>query len=142
MKLALLVAVSLLVLGVADAGAAKNQAPCVYGRVQAFASIRANPPYLVGTIPSSFTNKRSYFSRRYNCKKKGVLVRRVDLGVYDVKFPGLKYRTAVVSAISQEGVSSSVQAFGDYTYRITLRGPLSENNALIRRDVPFSIAAY
>ena len=142
MKFALLVVVSLLVVGVADGNAASHQAPCLYGRVQSFASIRANPPYLVGTIPSRFTGKHSYFSRRYNCKKQGVLVRRVDLGVYDVRFPGLRYRTAVVSAISQEGVTASVYAWDNATYRVVLRGPLSDNNALIRRDVPFSIATY
>lgn len=144
MKLILLVAVSLLVLAVASSDAAQvSTAGCVYGRAQAFAAIRANPPYLVGTIPREFTSDTGFFSRRYNCKRTGVQVRRIDLGIYDVRFPELSYRLALVSAISQEGVASSVAVFDNGIYRVTLRGPVVANNdVLVRRDVPFSIVAF
>ena len=95
----------------------------------------------MGQLPSEFTSKNRYFQRRWNCTGRQVYARRVDLGVYEVQFPGLPWRAPVVSALSQEGVTASVYVFGD-VYRVALRGPLSGEDVAIRRDVPFSIAIH
>lgn len=118
--------------------------PCRFGRVQGFMSIRADPAYLVGTIPSRFTGQARYFSRRYNCKGYDVHIRRVDTGIYDVQFVGLGFRLALTTAISQEGVAASVQPLPDSTYRVALRGPLVNDNGTLleRRDIPFSLAIF
>jgi hypothetical protein len=122
---------------------AKGQGPaCQYGRVQGFVSIRNDPEYLIGTVPSQFTGSFRFFQRRYNCTGRRVEVRRVDLGVYDVRFPGLHRRSVVASAVSQEGVSVSAQPFGKDTYRVALRGPIVRENVLVRRDVAFTIAIF
>jgi hypothetical protein len=48
----------------------------------------------------------------------------------------------VVSAISQEGVSASVQPLESDIYRVALRGPLERDGALVRRDVAFSLVIF
>ncbi len=117
------------------------RASCIFGRVQGFVSLRAEPIFLVGTIPARESSNPKYFSRRFNCKRNTPTVRRVDDGIYDVQFPGLNWRTAFVTAISQEGVSASVTVDKDM-YRVALRGPLVIDNALVRRDVAFSISVF
>ena len=139
MKFAVIAILAIAVIGIAPANGGPR---CQFGRVQGFISVRSNPEYLVGTIPAKFTSSSRYFQRRYNCLGAGAQIRRVDTGVYDVRLPGLGFRTAFVTAISQEGVATSVQAFPDYVYRVALRGPLINELALKRRDVAFSIAVF
>lgn len=115
---------------------------CQFGRVQGFVSVRNDPEYLVGTIPSGLTGSLRYIQRRYNCTKRGVQIRRVELGIYDVRFPGLHRRSSVVTAVSQEGVAASAQPIDIDTYRVALRGPLVRDNVLGRRDVAFTIAVF
>lgn len=134
--LALLVA-----LGLISIGGAASGPTCVYGRVQGFIAIRSDPVYLVGTIPSQFTANPDYFARRYDCKRTAPQVRRVDLGVYDVRLPELGNRVAVATGFG-DGVTASVQGLDDGIYRVFLRGPVVQNTVLVRRDVPFSLVIY
>jgi len=130
-----------LILSPASAEAARS---CRSGTAQGFVVIRSDPEYLVGTIPSTFRSNPIYFQRRYNCRHRSAYVRRVDLGVYEVRFPGLSRRVPQATAISQEGISASAQAFGD-VYRVTLRGPYTldaSRDILARRDVPFALVIF
>jgi hypothetical protein len=115
---------------------------CQYGRAQAFITVKNDPEYLVGTIPNMLTGSKRFLQRIYNCKGRGAQIRRVDLGTYEVRFPGLHRRSGVVSVVSQEGVSSSVQPFGRDTYRVALRGPTLINGVLSRRDVAFTLVVF
>jgi hypothetical protein len=115
---------------------------CPTGSAVGFASIEPEPPFLVGTIPSRFTGNARYFSRRFNCRSRSVQVRRLDLGVYEVRFPELQPRTVVATATSDEGVAASAMPVSDGTVRITLRGPLSGRDVASLRDVPFSIVVF
>lgn len=142
MKMLVALALALLIaLGLIGTSAAVSGPTCVYGRVQGFISIRSDPVYLVGTIPNQFTANADYFARRYNCKRKAPQVRRVDLGVYDVRFSELGNRAPIATAFT-DGVVASVQGLDDGTYRVYLRGPVVQNGVLIRRDVPFSLAVF
>lgn len=131
----------LLALGLSGTGDAVSGASCVYGRVQGFVAIRSDPPYIVGTIPSQFTANPAFFARRYNCKRTNPQVRRVDLGVYDVRLPGLGDRAPFATALA-DGVTASVQPLFDGVYRVFLRGPVVQNDVLLRRDVAFTVAVY
>jgi hypothetical protein len=135
-----IVAVAVLLGMIAGYGAGAPQA-CRSGDAQGFAAIRDDPPNVAGNIPNRFTRDPQYFSRRYNCTGGHVYARRLDLGVYEVRFPGLPGRAPVVSALSQEGVTASVFVFDD-VYRIALRGPLAGEDIARRRDVPFAIAIH
>jgi hypothetical protein len=132
----------LAVMTVGYAQAAPERVPCEYGRVQGFVAVRSDPEYLVGTIPNKFATDTRFFSRRFNCKQAGIQIKRLDLGVYDVRVLGLPNRVPIVSAISQEGVSASVQPLEADIYRVSLRGPLERDGALVRRDVAFSLVIF
>jgi hypothetical protein len=97
---------------------------------------------LVGTIPSVFNSNPVYFVRRYNCEGRSAFVRRVSLGIYDVRFPGLNPRAVIATAMSDEGVSASAFPLADGIVRIALRGPIVGNDVMSRRDVPFSVVVY
>ena len=115
---------------------------CPAGSALAFVAIRPDPQFLVGTIPSGFTSDAGYFSRRYNCRGLSALVRRIDLGIYDVRFPGLDPRAVIATATSDEGVTASALPLGDGIVRVALRGPLVGGDVMARRDVPFSVVVY
>ena len=115
---------------------------CGPGTAQGFAALRDNPDYLVGTIPSRYTRDPTYFDVRYNCLGKGVLVRRVSTGVYDVKFNDLRARGVVATILAEEGGSASAWHVTDGEFRIIIRGPLVESNVILRRDVAFTIVVY
>jgi len=136
----LLVLIAVLAVGYHESQA---QGPaCQYGRAQAFITVKNDPEYLVGTIPSQLTGDKKFLQRIYNCTGRGAQIRRVDLGTYEVRFPGLHRRSGVVSVVSQEGVASSVQPFGRDTYRVALRGPGLVNGVLSRRDVAFTLVIF
>ena len=75
------------------------------------------------------------------CKGGSAQVRRVDEGVYEVRFPQVSARLALVTATSDEGVTSSAIVFGS-TVRVALRGPLHGPDLMERRDVPFVVVVY
>lgn len=115
---------------------------CHTGNAQGFVAIREDPAELVGTLPSRFTSDPRFFSTRYNCMGRSVQARRVDQGIYDVRFPGVNVRMAIADAISQEGVSTSVQPLTDGIVRVSLRGPLFGNDVASRRDVAFGVVVF
>jgi hypothetical protein len=139
MKLA--VALAIIALGTIVFSANASHQRCHTGSVAGFATLRSQPQYLTGTIPSTFASRNTYFVSRYNCKGRGVHVRRVDQGLYDVRFRDVWIRAANADAVSTEGVSSSIQILGD-TVRISLRGPLNGDDVASRRDVAFSVVVY
>lgn len=140
MKAVVALVVLALILALPSSGA--DARLCGRGDALGFVAIQDDPAYLVGTIPSSFTADSRYFVRRFNCRRGSAFVRRVRLGEYDVRFPGLSVRLALASAISEEGVTASVHPLGDGTVRISLRGPLAGDDVASRRDVAFSVVIY
>lgn len=113
---------------------------CRTGEVQGFATVRWSPAEIVGQIPSGrFAQRPKFFWRKYNCTGANVMVRRRDVGVYEIAFPGLGYRMAVVSAVTQDGTNASVQPLGTGVFRVILRGPVVNDGLLARRDVAFAI---
>jgi hypothetical protein len=114
---------------------------CQTGAARAWVRIQDDPAYLVGTVPGRFTNDQHYFASRYNCRRSSAQIRRLDLGVYEIRFPGIKIHAVTATSVSDEGVVTSAHVFED-TIRVSLRGPLVGNDVLVRRDVPFSIVVY
>ena len=142
MRAVLLVAAITAVVGFFALRSEASHLRCHTGNALGFVSIRSDPAELVGQIPSRFTSDVGYFSSRYNCTGQNVQARRVDQGVYDVRFPGLVVRVAVADAISTEGISTSVQLLGDGMVRVSLRGPLGGSDVASRRDVAFNVVIY
>lgn len=115
---------------------------CPRGGAQGFVAIKTDPSFLPGTIPARFTDDARYFSRRFNCRGASAQVRRVDLGIYDVRFPKLDPQAVVADALSDEGISSSALPLSDGIVRIVFRGPLAGSDVASRRDVAFSVVVY
>lgn len=142
MKPILIVGFAILIASVLVQATSSAATSCGAGEARAFASIRQEPPYLVGTIPSKFTGQARYFQRRYNCRNASAEVRRVDLGVYDVRFRKLIPRAVIVTALSDAGVTTSAFPLGNDTVRVVLRGPLGGERIASHRDVPFTVVVY
>jgi hypothetical protein len=143
MRLIAGIAIALVLVAVlATYGNSASAQRCRSGEAKAFVAIQDDPPYLVGTIPSKFSDDARYFSRRFNCLGQSAAVRRVNLGIYEVRFPDLHPRLALATAISDEGVTASALPIEDGIVRVSLRGPLGGSDVATRRDVPFSIVIY
>lgn len=141
LRLALAASAGALIASLAAHGAVRAHA-CEPDGAFAFVAIQGDPPYLVGTLPSVFTTDPRYFSRRFDCAAPGIAARRVSLGLYDVQVPDAGARLAIVSAISEEAVSTSVHPLGNGLYRVALRGPLAGSDVASRRDVPFALVVF
>jgi hypothetical protein len=130
------IAFLVVILIVAKIAYGADQQNCKTGQTSGFVAM--NPqPFLIGQMPSTFTKDSRYFQTKYNCKHQDVFVRRVDQGQYDVKFPNIKIRVAIATAISDEGVAASTYPIDTVTQRVVMRGPSG-----ILRDVAFSVVVY
>jgi hypothetical protein len=141
LKLLVVVSVLGLVLGFAAIGQSHSNR-CGGGLVKGYAAIKDDPQYLVGTLPSKYTRDSNFFAVRYNCEGGSVLARRLDLGTYDVMFPGLSIRMALVTVITDEGAYASAQVVNTNQVRVLIRGARIDGDVPFRRDYPFSIAVY
>jgi len=114
MKAALVVAV-LSVLAFAAGSRSQPSAPSCgpAGAAQGFATIRPFPANAAGRIQGSFSRNPFFFIRRFNCKGRGVEVRHIALGVYDVRFPGLRPRAISGVALTEGAVSAAMQPLSD-----------------------------
>lgn len=142
MKYVLLAAICLAAAVATSSYGSTSPHKCPSSGAKAFVAIQSDPAYIVGTIPSAFTSDQRFFMRRFNCLGQGAQVRRVTLGIYDVKFPGLNPTAVVSTAISDEAVTSSVEPLTDGIVRVALRGPLGGSDIASRRDVAFTVVVY
>lgn len=109
---------------------------CRTGSALAFATIRPVPVFVAGQVHGAWTHRRRFFWRRYNCKGFRPEVRHLTTGLYDVRFPGLRIRTAVGSATTGQSVAVSVQPLGNDIVRVSL---FQKN---VPRDVAFTVIVY
>jgi len=137
--LAAIVALAFFV-GVWNIGASPDR--CRTGQVRGFAIVRGDSRIGIGSLPSIFSAGQEWFAIRYNCSAKSVLAKRVDEGVYDVWFPGNPAKVAIVSTMNGQAASSSVDQIGEGIFRVAIRGPIVENNILVRRELSFYIAVF
>lgn len=142
MKIAAVLVAIVTSLGIFALTSQASHLGCHTSNAQAFAALRDDPPYLVGTIPNRLTSDAAYFSVRYSCSGQLIQVQHRDTGVYEMRFPRVKVRLALATAISDEGVSASVHLLGDGVVRVVLRGPLSGNDVAALRDVPFAVVVF
>lgn len=113
---------------------------CAVGHVRGFASVRGDPRLGgIGALPGNWAGDSRYFQIRYNCTRKGVWAKRVDVGVYDVMFPENPAKVAQVTVQNQQGSSASVAMVDRGYFRVVIRGPVIDNNILLRREQSFYI---
>jgi len=140
MKFAVSVLILAFAIGAVSVNAAQKTNLCKTGNVRGFAEVQGDPRLGgIGALPSEFSRASGLFGIQYNCTGRGVWAKRVDEGVYDVWFPDNPAKVAIVSAVNQQGATAAVDRIGDATFRISIRGPVVDNNVLIRRELPFYI---
>ena len=119
---------------VAVSQAVKPQARCQPGAVRAFVAVNGDPAKGMANFPDQFTSAKPLFATRFNCAGGAPQARRVNVGVYEVRFPG---NAAQVAAASAGGAETTVVSLGGGVFRIGLWVP-GRQDAI---DTPFSVLA-
>jgi hypothetical protein len=88
--------------------------------VRGVAVVTGDPRKGIANVPDTFTAANAIFSRKFNCAGKATQVRRVDKGVFEVRFVGNAAPSAVASGLGPYTAFAETIAPG--TFRITIYG--------------------
>jgi hypothetical protein len=80
-------------------GISAAQQRCANGAVRGIASVVGDPSAGIANIGDQWTSKRAYFSRSFNCAGRATQVRRVQAGVFEVRFVANRAQSAVASSV-------------------------------------------
>jgi hypothetical protein len=97
--------------------AAAFQRVCAQGNVRGVAHVTGGPSG-AANIPGAFTGARAVFGRRFSCTGRAVQVRRLGIGVYEVRFVGNAAPNAIAGGGS--GVQASAERIGAGLYRVSV----------------------
>ena len=100
--------------------AIKPQARCANGAVRGIAAVTGDPNKGMANIPDVFSSEKGLFARTFNCAGGAVQVRRVELGLYEVRYVGNAAPSAVVSA---SGSESWLQPMPGNVFRVGVHIP-------------------
>jgi hypothetical protein len=109
------------------------QPRCTNGAVRGIAFVTGPPGAGMANVPDRFSSTASLFSRRFNCTGRGVQVRRVEAGVYEVRFVGIAGASGVASALGDALAGVEPSASG--AFKVTVH-PAGRDD---RVDSPFTI---
>ena len=87
---------------------------CGAGNVRGTAHLHA-----AQSFPDRYTSRG--LSGRYSCSGRGVQAKRVDVGVYDVRFPGNPGSVAVATPIASAPLTLTWTRQGDGAFRVFVR---------------------
>ena len=90
-------------------------ARCSAGTVRGTAHVDASQAF-----PDRYT--RRGVSGAYNCARRGVQAKRVDVGVYDVRFPGNPGSVAVATPTASQPLTIVWSRQADGAFRVFVRG--------------------
>ena len=105
----------------------ENAAPAAKKKVESATKGMAN-------FPDQFTSAASLFGPRFNCAGGAPQVRRVNAGVFEVRFPGNATQVAMASSGAAE---TTIGYVGNATFRVGLWVP-GRQDAI---DTTFSVIA-
>jgi hypothetical protein len=108
------------------------QQRCTNGAVRGVAYVTGTNAGMAN-IPDRFTGAGNLFSRKFNCTGKAVQVRRVEAGVFEVRFVGVAGASAVGSAPGDVLVAAEHAASG--AFKVTMH-PAGRDD---RVDMAFTI---
>lgn len=77
-----------------------NQQRCANGAVRGVAVVTGDPSKGIANTPDQFSGAANLFARRFNCTGRAVQVRRVAIGVYEIRFVGNAAPTAVAGGLA------------------------------------------
>lgn len=111
------------------------QQRCTSGAVRGVAVVTGIASQGMANFPDSFTGAGNLFSRKFNCTGKAVQARRVETGVFEVRFVGISGASAVASALGDVLVAAQPVPGG--AFRVTMH-PAGRDDKI---DVAFTIVA-
>lgn len=111
------------------------QQRCTNGAVRGIATVTGNPAQGIANVPDQFTSAANVFARRFNCTGKAIQVRRVAIGIYEVRFIGNGAPSAIASGVG--AFSSTTETIGPGTFRVLVQDVGRASQA----DGPFMIVA-
>jgi hypothetical protein len=114
-------------------GAGSTEARCGNGSVRGIAVVTGIPSQGIANLPGNFTSGKAYFGRKYNCAGKAVQARRVEAGVFEVRFVGVSGGSAVASATGDSVATVQPGANGAFS---VIMHPAGRDD---RSDLPFTI---
>ncbi|MCZ7587442.1 MAG: hypothetical protein M5U27_00980 [Gaiella sp.] len=114
--------------------AVKPQARCQPGAVRAFVAVNGDPTKGIANFPDQFTNAKALFGARFNCAGAAPQARRVEVGVYEVRFPG---NAAQIATASSAAAETTIGYVGPGTFRVSLWVPGRQDAV----DTTFTVAA-
>ena len=77
---------------------ASQQARCAQGAVRGIAQVTGGASG-VANIPGNFSGRGALFARRYNCTGRAILVRRLGIGIFEVRFVGNAAPTVIAAGL-------------------------------------------
>jgi hypothetical protein len=110
-----------------------NQKRCANGAVRGIAVVTGQASAGIANVPDRFTSTGTYFARRFNCTGRAVQVRRVETGVFEVRFVGVAGASGVGSGTG-DAYANVERPVGD-TFKVTIH-PAGRDD---RVDSPFTI---
>jgi hypothetical protein len=109
------------------------QQRCANGAVRGVAVVTGIASQGIANMPDSFTGAGNLFGRKFNCTGKAVQARRVETGVFEVRFVGISGASGVGSATGD--ALATVQPAPGGVFRVTMH-PAGRDD---RVDIPFTI---
>ena len=109
------------------------QPRCTNGAVRGVAVVTGNPSQGIANVPDRFTSAGSLFGRKFNCTGKAVQVRRVETGVYELRFVGISGASGVGSATGDAYAAVEPAAGG--AFKVTMH-PAGRDDKV---DLPFTV---
>ena len=112
------------------------QQRCANGAVRGIATVTGIAGQGMANVPDRFTAAGNLFARKFNCTGKTVQVRRVETGVFEVRFVGVSGASAVGSAVSDDAYATVRNGAGG-AFVVTMH-PAGRDD---RADLAFTIVA-
>jgi hypothetical protein len=109
------------------------QQRCTNGAVRGVATVTGDPSRGIANIPDQFSSANVLFSRRFNCTGRAVQVRRVDIGVFEVRFLGNTAPSAIGGGVG--AFSTTTESLGGGTFRVRVQDVGRASSA----DGPFMV---
>jgi hypothetical protein len=122
--------------------AAAPQPRCAQGAIRGIATVVGDPNKGIANMSDQFTSAGNLFARKFNCTGGAVQARRVDTGVYEVRFVGNPAPSGIANAVAEDGSSASVNRLPDGTFRVSTRGGTTNAGQFVLADKPFVIFVF
>jgi hypothetical protein len=107
---------SALAVGEHVSGSLVAQQRCTNGAVRGIAVVTGIPGQGVANMPGTFTGAGQYFGRKFNCTGRAIQARRVEAGIFEVRFVGISGATAMAGATPD--AYASVDALPGGAFRV------------------------